>query len=102
MAFSFFFHSFVQRVISGGLYFPLEDIFRHSLGDSALSRAWVNFLAGNMAGAMNGLFLNPASAVKYHYWGSDRENFLQTAIHMYKTGGVRPFLLGALHPFPCV
>lgn len=60
-----------QRAISSGLYFPLEEIF-HDLFKSNLEtkdtspagRMWLAFLSGTAAGAVNGLVMNPVTAVK--------------------------------------
>jgi hypothetical protein len=90
-----------QRTISNGLYFPLEDIFRKFLNDNysyILSPNWITFNAGNMAGAINGIIMNPVSSIKYHYWGHSecgKENFLSTAKDMYKKGGIKTFFVGA-------
>lgn len=88
-----------QRSVSAGLYFPLEQIFRDFVSSSSgSSTLWVTFIAGNFAGAINGIIMNPVSAVKYHYWGNSdcvKENFLSTAISMFKKGGYRPFMVGA-------
>lgn len=60
----------IQRSVSSGLYFPLEDIFRRDLTclvGSDRAREWrtlLNFSAGIMAGMMNGVVMNPASSVK--------------------------------------
>ena len=57
-----------QRAVSAGLYFPLEEMFRSGLAGNPLaynlSNYWVAFIAGNSAGAVNGLLLNPLAAVK--------------------------------------
>lgn len=59
-----------QRAVSSGLYFPLEDIFAEALmkhsrkRDQAHSARTINFVAGLLAGATNGFFLNPFSSVK--------------------------------------
>jgi hypothetical protein len=52
--------------------------------------------AGNLAGAVNGLIMNPVSAIKYHYWGVEcgKENFYTTAINMFRKGGLNPFMVG--------
>ena len=96
----------LQRAISAGLYFPLEEIFADkliasgALGKGSLilneRRQYVAFMAGLMAGSLNGLIINPLAAVKYHYWGTEtgRENFLSTASEMLRKGGPRIFLVG--------
>ena len=66
--FSGLLQSLFQRAVSAGLYFPFEDIFRSCLAEhpltTNLSSNWTAFLAGNSAGALNGLILNPLAAVK--------------------------------------
>jgi hypothetical protein len=57
--------SLLQRAISGGLYFPLEDIYRKLLIESGVQGNFSqNFLAGTFAGGTNGILMNPASIVK--------------------------------------
>lgn len=96
----------IQRAISAGFYFPLEDIFRrvvtkdipsHLSKQYEMSSSMMNLSAGMLAGCVNGVIMNPVTRVKYHYWGLQecgKENFMSTAFHMLKTGGVRPFFLG--------
>lgn len=111
-----------QRACSAGLYFPLEDIFMTVLLEnptsSTLNSNILSFIAGNTAGALNGLVLNPLAAVKvcypkwcetrqfiltlnyqYHTWGIEecfREHFFATARKMYSQGGIRPFVAGTV------
>lgn len=63
----------VQRAISGGLYFPLEEIYEeiinkhldeNNFSDSINVQRYVHFVAGIMAGSTNGLILNPFTSVK--------------------------------------
>ena len=61
----------VQRALSSGLYFPLEDIFSMKLRamEWDAPSSLLNFIAGTCAGAVNGFVLNPAARVKvwqYH------------------------------------
>ena len=59
----------IQRTISSGLYFPLEEIFIKILKDNysnILSPYWITLNAGNIAGAINGIIMNPVSSIKYH------------------------------------
>jgi hypothetical protein len=62
------FQTLIQRAVSSGLYFPLEDIFRDQLSNHIEnlkeSRSVHNFLAGTLAGMFNGLFMNPAVSVR--------------------------------------
>lgn len=58
----------VQRAISSGMYFPLEDIFKSSIqarwGTSDEYRSLQNFAAGTLAGMLNGIIMNPSSSIK--------------------------------------
>jgi hypothetical protein len=103
----------VQRAISSGLYFPLEEIFATTFYKSKLwdknvndsddsmqqskNRSGIAFCSGLLAGAINGIVMNPLTAIKYHYWGTTfkNENFFITAIRMFKYGGMRIFLVGS-------
>lgn len=71
------FQTLFQRAFSAGLYFPLEQLFKEKLIRFAVSHKhelslqhqkyspmYVNFLAGSLAGAINGIIMNPFAAVK--------------------------------------
>ena len=111
-----FLQAIVVRTLSAGLYFPLEDMFL-PIVSKALGTQSVNdysredseegiiekkyshnflsvFIAGNLAGAINGVILNPINAIKYHTWGHDKYHFSKTAVNMWKHGGITPFLKG--------
>lgn len=64
-----FAQAFFQRTLAGGLFFPLEDAFRHLFAPLRLSLTLKDLLIGKCAGALNGLILNPISVVKYRMWG---------------------------------
>jgi len=93
-----FSQSIFSRVLSGGSYFPLVDIFEPIIAqkldikrDSATNKA----LAGHAAGAINGICINFLTAIKYETWGQAEANkalgknsgpgMFQTAIHMYQS-----------------
>lgn len=91
-----FLQSLLGRTLSGGLYFPLYDLCLRPCqtitglrSDSAL----LAFLAGNTAGAVNGIVLNHLTTVKYQSWKT-KERFLRTAKTMFQQGGCRPFMKG--------
>lgn len=117
------FQTVFQRGISAGLYFPLEEIFICYLKDSfktsksapGSNETWLLLSAGLMAGAGNGLIMNPISSIKYHYWatsgGSEvynssvarkgaeplrmkTDSFFTVAADMLRRGGLRPFFVG--------
>lgn len=95
----------VQRALSAGLYFPLEEIYSAQLRASFTSseeqyrtrRPLLTFASGILSGITSGVIMNPISAVKYHYWGTPtgKENFLTTASDMMKQGGLRIFIGGS-------
>lgn len=89
------------RALSAGLFFPLEEIFRDivqgSVDKTSRFRPMVTLLAGAAAGSTYGIMMNPISSIKYNYWGKaecGKENFLSTAVNMYKRGGVALFFVG--------
>ena len=57
-------------------------------------RHYIGFTAGLLAGSFSGLIMNPLTAVKYHYWGTEtgKENFLTTSAQMLKRGEFASFL----------
>jgi len=92
-----FSQSIFSRVLSGGSYFPLVDIFEPLIAqqldikrDSATNKA----LAGHAAGAINGICINFLTAIKYETWGQAEANralgkfpgpgMFKTSIHMYQ------------------
>lgn len=89
-----FWQAIIQRTFSTGLYFPLEDLFMGPCEKLAGPGFLGAFLAGNLAGAINGIMLNPASAVKYQTWGQENSSFYATARLMWREGGIKPFLKG--------
>ena len=110
------FQTIFQRGISAGLYFPLEEIFtsylRKSFKDSkknSLDETRILLCAGLLAGAGNGMIMNPMSSIKYHYWGASggsvdfsgsgptgvKNTFISVAMNMLQRGGLRPFFVGA-------
>lgn len=97
------FQTLFQRGISSGLYFPLEEMFSRYLSfsfkDNPSYRPYLVTSAGFMAGAVNGLLLNPISSVKYHYWGTPElknANFRSIAVDMLQRGGIRTFFVGSV------
>ena len=99
----------LQRSISAGLYFPLEEIFADRLVSSELfgttskeiqnNRTLIALMAGLLAGASNGIIMNPLAAVKYSFWGAAEaeryKTFAETAVEMFKKGGLRIYFVGA-------
>ena len=54
----------------------------------------INFIAGNLAGATNGVATNPLNAVKYQQWVRQVDSFRATARTMLSANGLRPFMRG--------
>lgn len=89
----------MQRTIAQGLWFPLNDaLLELVLGNQTTpATAMQSFIAGNAAGAINGLLLNPLSAVKYQCWGSGEPlPVLLVAKRMFADSGrsLLPFVRG--------
>ncbi len=59
---------------------------------------WSLALAGCSAGAINAVLINPVVAVKYHIWGTVKDDanvyFREVARQMFQQGGYSPFLKG--------
>ncbi|KAG7373195.1 mitochondrial carrier protein [Nitzschia inconspicua] len=114
-----FFQSVGHRALSGGLYYPLENVFcsmllpfesqivdndKNSMNYCNMTnRSMVihpgigNFLAGTLAGTCNALIVNPISAIKYKSWGREVNRGMATeAVEMFEKGGLRPFGNGLL------
>ncbi|KAG5179685.1 hypothetical protein JKP88DRAFT_200939 [Tribonema minus] len=54
-----------------------------------------HFLAGSCAGAINAIFMNPATAAKYALWSSNPTmRYRQVVARMWRDGRLAPFLKG--------
>lgn len=91
------------RTISGGMFYPLFDVWRRAvaatLGPTAASgsgskRYLVNVAAGQLAGISIAVAMNPLNAVKYCMWESHYTTLYQTAGHMWRAGGAAAFTKG--------
>lgn len=94
--FTGFAQSLLGRTISGGMYFPLFDTFKPMFQQNlslAHDSLLLSFLAGNSAGAFNGVMLNGLTAIKYQSWATN-DSLVRAAGHMFREGGVSPFLKG--------
>ncbi|CAM9689094.1 unnamed protein product, partial [Chrysoparadoxa australica] len=90
-----FFQTISSRTIQGGLWWPLEDqSVRFTTRLLPDHPAGGRMLGGLLAGVFNALLLNPASAIKYHIWGTKRQLF-HAAQKMYRKGGLGSFFKGA-------
>jgi hypothetical protein len=94
--------SFLQRAVSSGLYFPLEDIFRRNVSSSYA-------VDGLLVGLVGGIFTTPFNAVKYAMWsgtsGNKVENFakksmspkmVDTTMSLIREGGVSRLMRGVV------
>lgn len=59
----------IQRAMSAGLYFPMEEIFMELLSNktSLGAQPWTTLMAGTFAGSMNGILMNPFTRIKVNY-----------------------------------
>jgi len=81
------FQTIVQRGLSSGLYFPLEEACSRWTGSAAAG--------GQLAGVINGALLNPIALVKHQNWGAkEGASFLQTSTHLYQHSGLKVFSRG--------
>jgi len=48
-----------------------------------------NFIGGCLAGALNGMILNPLAAIRYHCWGEANPVLLDAARRMWRKSGTR-------------
>jgi len=85
----------VQRTISGGLYFVLQDQAKLFLEPRFnFSQTTNQFFVGVTAGILNGVILNQIATIKYHSWAKEGTTFWQAARHMHRDGGFSPFFKG--------
>ena len=80
--------SFIQRSVSAGLYFPLEDFFRRSVSHNYA-------VDGFLVGVVGGVFTTPFNSVKYSMWSSSSPSMSGTARDLYERGGVARLMRGA-------
>ena len=92
--------SLVGRVVSTGLWFPLERLARDALrsydSQGALPPAAHAAVAGQIAGVANAMLLAPLSMLKYQTWGlpDGERSAAATARAMYRSGGASAFFRG--------
>mmetsp|Transcript_43177 Transcript_43177/g.91960 ORF Transcript_43177/g.91960 Transcript_43177/m.91960 type:complete len:292 (-) Transcript_43177:168-1043(-) len=93
--------SIVGRAISSGLWFPLEraasDAFcANNSTMAAMPPGMQTVLAGQVAGGVNALLLQPLSYIKYQTWGlpEGKRSFQRTARKVYRTAGTGAFFRG--------
>ncbi|KAF4699081.1 hypothetical protein FOZ62_025613 [Perkinsus olseni] len=73
----------LQKAVSFGLYFPMEELFLSSPLVEQAGGAW---LAGTLAGLANGIFTTPFNAVKFSIWRTSQQQYSNpvTAINVLK------------------
>lgn len=54
----------VQRALSAGLYFPMEELSYELITYSGFHNPFVSLAAGTLAGIINGVVMNPFSRIK--------------------------------------
>ena len=81
--------SFIQRSVSAGLYFPLEDFFRRTISSNYA-------VDGVLVGMVGGVFTTPFNSVKYAMWSSASTSISFTARNLYERGGVSRLMRGVL------
>eukprot|EP01062_Namystynia_karyoxenos_P048938 TRINITY_DN37392_c0_g1_i1.p1 TRINITY_DN37392_c0_g1~~TRINITY_DN37392_c0_g1_i1.p1 ORF type:complete len:319 (+),score=61.44 TRINITY_DN37392_c0_g1_i1:131-1087(+) len=88
----------MSRIVSHGLYFPLEEALLRITVAAEGDGVFARMVAGNAAGLLNGMLINPLSVIKYNLWGSRSTtlvNWKQAAGRMYMEKGYRAFARGA-------
>jgi len=81
--------SFIQRSVSAGLYFPLEDFFRRTVSTNYA-------VDGILVGIIGGVFTTPFNSVKYAMWSSASTSMSCTARDLYASGGAARLMRGAV------
>eukprot|EP00995_Heteronema_vittatum_P007054 NODE_218_length_1630_cov_130.833650_g152_i0.p1 GENE.NODE_218_length_1630_cov_130.833650_g152_i0~~NODE_218_length_1630_cov_130.833650_g152_i0.p1 ORF type:complete len:261 (-),score=44.10 NODE_218_length_1630_cov_130.833650_g152_i0:715-1497(-) len=90
-----FSQAILHRIISGGLFFLFEDLFRAPCRTVWGNTLTGNFMVGMAAGSVNGLLLNPVALCKFRMWGKDC-TVLDEMKAMWRAKGWRPFVVGGL------
>ena len=95
-----FMQSVGGRAVSGGLFFPLEQLFKSLVlpeGAAGSTAHAANFAVGAGAGCVNAVLTNPLNAIKYRTWGrATNRGMAGEARAMWTKGGARPFFNGLL------
>uniref|UniRef100_A0A7S1N8P5 Mitochondrial carrier protein n=1 Tax=Eutreptiella gymnastica TaxID=73025 RepID=A0A7S1N8P5_9EUGL len=92
-----FLQAIAHRIMSGGCYFMLEDLFSAPCHNVVPNHPFVGAcLTGICAGGVNGALLNPVAIIKYRLWGKEGSTVFREMRLMWLHGGLRPFGVGAL------
>ena len=83
--------SCVQRTLSVGLFFPLEDLFRPVIESHIASPHVAASLAGIGCGLFSAVTLNPIALVKYNSWRTSNslDRIIQEGMRTVHTNGWR-------------
>jgi len=81
--------SFIQRSVSAGLYFPLEDLFRNNVSSSYA-------VDGVLVGVTGALFTTPFNSVKYAMWSAAATSMTDVIRELYSQGGIGRLMVGAV------
>ena len=81
----------VQRTLSVGLFFPLEDFFRPVVERHVSSSHVAASVAGIGCGLFSAVTLNPITIVKYNSWRTSNslDRIIQDGMHTVQTNGWR-------------
>lgn len=89
-----FHQAIAHRIITGGMYFPIETGVVELLPQNMNPFAH-NLVAGGVTGSIIALITNPLSLIKYQSWGTHHKGRLKsTVLHLWSSGGFAPFTRG--------
>ncbi|GBG32573.1 Hypothetical Protein FCC1311_087982 [Hondaea fermentalgiana] len=82
----------LQRVISSGLCFPLEDAVRRNCPVGDRGSFAHNFVSGTISGSLIAMVTNPLASITFQKWSAQHPgSMLRVASIMFKTGGLACF-----------
>ena len=88
--------SVLQRAVSSGLYFPLEQVARIRLRSAFDNHGKVDALAGVISGAATGFITAPINAAKFDQWRqASSKSAADSARSVYREGGIRGLMRAA-------
>lgn len=82
----------VVRTLSGGLFFPLFDVWHRAV--APLAGGLGHVAAGQLTGATTALLMNPLNSVKHRMWGQSGEPMSSIAGQMWRERGAAAFTNG--------